>query len=362
MFSNMAEAASGVKHFDIVIDENNIENAGIEALKTVRPEWDLDNVKAKVLSGGITNKLVCFHEDGKFGEDTIVIRVYGQKTDLIIDRDAEKNNMVLLSRKDICPPLYATFTNGIMYGFASGEVLNEKTVRVPHIGHLVGRELVKLQMAKSTDSGAKPQCELFDKLDDWLQKMPDKFDDPEKQKKFSSLIKPRSVLQNELVTLKEHLEAMKCPIVYAHNDLLVGNVIYNRSADKVTFIDHEYGMFNYQPYDVGNHFCEYAGVEEVDYNLYPDKDFQMQWLRSYLQAWNKAHDQPTDIVPAELERFYVYVNKCALTAHFFWGVWALIQAKYSTIDFDYLEYGVIRFNEYFKRKEEFLSLKEPTSS
>ena len=31
-------------------------------------------------------------------------------------------------------------------------------------------------------------------------------------------------------------------------------------SDKISFIDHEYAMFNYQPYDIGNHFCEYAGI------------------------------------------------------------------------------------------------------
>lgn len=31
------------------------------------------------------------------------------------------------------------------------------------------------------------------------------------------------------------------------------------SVGKVTFIDQEYGMYNYQPFDIGNHFCEYAG-------------------------------------------------------------------------------------------------------
>ncbi|XP_069133740.1 ethanolamine kinase 1-like [Argopecten irradians] len=357
----MAAVVKEPLYFDRSIGESEIESAGFEALQKVRPQWDKATVKSKVLSGGITNKLVCFYEDGKFGEDTIVIRVYGQKTDLIIDRDSEKKNMIILSKEDICPPLYAVFENALMYGFASGQVLNEKTVRDDHIANLVARELVKLQLvrsAKGTD-GSQPQSELFDKLDDWISKMPDHFDDPVKQEKFSKHIKPRSVLQSEAAVLKEHLRAMECPIVYAHNDLLVGNVIYNEKADKVTFIDHEYGMFNYQPYDIGNHFCEFAGVEEVDYSLYPDKEYQMGWLRSYLQAWNQANRKSTDIPQSELETFYVYVNKCALTAHFFWGVWAIIQAKYSTIDFDYLEYGVIRFTEYFRRKEEFLSLEVP---
>lgn len=31
-------------------------------------------------------------------------------------------------------------------------------------------------------------------------------------------------------------------------------------------------------------------------------------------------------------------------SHFFWGIWALVQAKYSDIDFDYLAYAAIRFD------------------
>lgn len=29
--------------------------------------------------------------------------------------------------------------------------------------------------------------------------------------------------------------------------------------EKVTFIDFEYVAFNYQAFDIGNHFCEFAG-------------------------------------------------------------------------------------------------------
>jgi thiamine kinase-like enzyme len=36
-------------------------------------------------------------------------------------------------------------------------------------------------------------------------------------------------------------------------------------SDKISFIDHEYAMFNYQPYDIGNHFCEYAGIYFCEY-------------------------------------------------------------------------------------------------
>ena len=58
---------------------------------------------------------------------------------------------------------------------------------------------------------------------------------------------------------------------------------------------------------------------------------------------------------AEIEQVIVEANAFALVAHQFWGTWALIQARYSAIDFDYMEYSTIRWKEYFKRKAEFLA-------
>lgn len=38
-------------------------------------------------------------------------------------------------------------------------------------------------------------------------------------------------------------------------------------AEKLYFIDFEYGSYNYRGFDIGNHFNEYAGYE-CDYSLY----------------------------------------------------------------------------------------------
>lgn len=48
-------------------------------------------------------------------------------------------------------------------------------------------------------------------------------------------------------------------------------------------------------------------------------------------------------------------NVLALVSHQFWGTWSLIQARYSAIDFDYMEYSSIRWDEYYQRKAEFLA-------
>ena len=52
----------------------------------------------------------------------------------------------------------------------------------------------------------------------------------------------------------------------------------------------------------------------------------------------------------ELEHLYKEVEGFSLASHFYWGLWALIQAKISTIDFDYMSYAKLRFDEYERRK------------
>ncbi|MEQ2210159.1 Ethanolamine kinase 1, partial [Xenoophorus captivus] len=106
----------------------------------------------------------------------------------------------------------------------------------------------------------------------------------------------------------------------------------------VRFIDYEYSSYNYQAFDIGNHFNEFAGMAELDYGLYPSREMQMDWLEEYLKAYKLFTKKTEEVSQRELETLYVQVNKFALASHFFWGFWALIQAKYSSIDFDFLGY------------------------
>lgn len=54
----------------------------------------------------------------------------------------------------------------------------------------------------------------------------------------------------------------------------------------------------------------------------------------------------------ELEALYQEVDHYSLASHLYWGLWALCQAMVSDIDFSYMDYAVMRFAEYEKRKSE----------
>ncbi|KAF9191302.1 hypothetical protein BGZ51_007480 [Haplosporangium sp. Z 767] len=57
-----------------------------------------------------------------------------------------------------------------------------------------------------------------------------------------------------------------------------------------------------------------------------------------------------------LDSMYKEVNKFALTSHIMWGLWGLIQATQSEIDFDYFEYALQRLTEFRARRDEFMAL------
>ncbi|KAJ2748305.1 hypothetical protein GGI19_006174 [Coemansia pectinata] len=115
------------------------------------------------------------------------------------------------------------------------------------------------------------------------------------------------------------------------------------TKDAVSFIDYEYAMYNYRGFDIANHFNEYAGFE-CDYSRYPAKSTQLQWFKAYLDHLGQ------DSSPAALEVVYHEVELFQLASHFYWGVWALVQASISDIDFDYMAYARLRFLQYFQVK------------
>ncbi|XP_067914996.1 ethanolamine kinase 1 isoform X2 [Heterodontus francisci] len=309
-YIHVPSVAPVVPRLHITVDQQDMEAGSMRLMKEIRPYWDPAQVKLKVFTDGITNKLVgCYIGDSL--DDVVLVRVYGNKTELFVDRENELKSFHVLHAHGCAPQLYCTFQNGLCYKFMEGSALDPEHVRNPSIF------------------------------------------------RFSMEVPGHQELQQELVLMKKHLSSLGSPIVLCHNDLLCKNIIYNEKEGYVKFIDYEYAGYNYQAFDIGNHFNEFAGVNEVDYSLYPDKNVQLQWLKSYLEALKEYKGLSAEVTDKEVEVLYFQVNLFALASHFFWGLWALIQAKYSTIDFDFLGYAVVRFRQYFKMKSEVVNLKLP---
>lgn len=158
--------------------------------------------------------------------------------------------------------------------------------------------------------------------------------------------------------------------IFAHCDLLSGNVIIEPStssasasrrssasgdsdepepASTVSFIDYEYATPAPASFDLANHFAEWGGFD-CDYSVMPTRAVRRKFLREYLRSFN-AH-QNRSYKESELEELFEQVDKFRGVPGFYWGIWALIQAQISLIDFDYADYAEVRLGEYFAWKEE----------
>nr|XP_053629950.1 ethanolamine kinase 1-like [Cherax quadricarinatus] len=94
----------------------------------------------------------------------------------------------------------------------------------------------------------------------FLNLSPTKFKDIDQQNRIDECGYNKSLLSKEIDELESCLTGLGCPVVFSHNDILLANVIWNKASQKVGFIDYEYGGANYQAFDIGNHFNEFAGM------------------------------------------------------------------------------------------------------
>jgi ethanolamine kinase len=224
---------------------------------------------------------------------------------------------------------------------------------VPRVAESVAKTLA---LWHRMEVPGEPSPRLFRTLKKWLEGLPRHYDNAALQAQWTASGITHDWLQKQLVLLEYKIvAALESPVVFCHNDLLSGNII--DSGSEVSFIDYEYGAQNYRGFDIGNHFCEYAGFECEFEQYYPSKPTQMRFLSAYLTAV-KEGTHPTDL---ELEQLYLEVNLFALTSHFFWGLWALIQASLSDIQFDYMGYAIKRFQRYRDTKQHWFNLLEQNS-
>lgn len=96
-------------------------------------------ISVRQLTGGITNMLLsCKHVPLDF---TVLMRVYGQGTNLIIDRHREFVLHLVLNSLNLAPPIYARFKNGLVYGFLPGRLLQPAELQDPRLYPLIAQQL-----------------------------------------------------------------------------------------------------------------------------------------------------------------------------------------------------------------------------
>ena len=312
----------------------------IYVIKKMVPEFKdatPEDISIIYFSEGITNKIIC--ATNAKNNFKVNVRTYGAYTEYIIDRDME------LIVMDNSPKIkiYGTFLNGLIYSYFEGRTIN--------IGDLIDLKTFR-QTAQAIAGHHKlsPPIKkvpiLFITLRKWLTNVPLEYSDPEK--------KPYDInkIKEELSFMEENLKN-RSDVVFCHNDLLLKNFIKNDKS--VELIDFEYSGYNYRAFDLANHFNEWCGFDLV-WDNFPSEDTQRRFFKEYFEAFYDNKKNESDL-GKEIDKMIEDVKWFDLASNFYWGTWALIQAALSSIDFNYCDYGRLRFKRYFEIKKKLLEKK-----
>ncbi|CAI7798930.1 unnamed protein product [Closterium sp. NIES-53] len=386
-------ASASLPVLDVCVDPGSPLEAKEKAVRDIArrlmPAWQHlaeQELQVSTISGGITNLIFKVQqakqsqnhqehqkeEEGKGNDrngeassekrgggsqsEAITVRIYGPDTDKIINRSREWEAVRALSTANFGPRLLGSFTNGTVQTYLPGRTLTPPEMCSPPLSHLIAAQLHRLHHLEVPLGSEEERKEghlwhaLFHMLHT-AEKL--RYDDQKLQTRFDSI--DFAKLRSEITEAKELTDRLHSPIVFAHNDLLAYNLLLDESqpgTPTMHMIDFEYAAYNPRGYDIANHFCEYAGFE-CEYSRFPSKAHQLDFFRHYLHP-----TAPEKASQVELDRLYLEVNAFTLASHFFWCLWSLIQAKYSAIDFDYMDYFFVRYGVYQKRKEEDVALVE----
>lgn len=302
-----------------------------------------DNFAMTQITGGLSNNLYkCSLKDNypvsKKEQRHVLMRIYGE---IIFESpDAVLNDSVtytLLAERNLGPKLYGIFSRGRLEQYVPSRVLNTSELHHPSISRACARIMCRFHQL-TMPMNKQPRW-LFDTTQRYLKEVLALIDADQYVVSHD--------LDEEYKQLKELLCSIKSPVVFCHNDLQEGNILYigenaikkgvqngvqygvidgvhytngtnkHKEEEKdeeddgdypydhvneiLRPIDFEYSSYNYRGFDIGNHFCEWCynyhhstdPYFKADLSAYPDKKQQMIFIREYLREKKEINDKNT---------------------------------------------------------------------
>jgi thiamine kinase-like enzyme len=278
------------------------------------PEWKGVDVHITQLSGGITNKLYRVRSDR--GDYTI--RIYGDKTDLFINRDYEAHTIGEMAKIGVGSQLIKYVPER---GVTIVEFIGDSLVLTND--HFLDRSLYPKIMAP---------IRKIHYSDTRLKKV---FDPLVEVMKMSAILNKLGAAYPEfdiagtidrLVKLSSIINIPESEYSPCHNDLLADNFILihddarHKYASPMYLIDWEYAGMAPRHYDIADMFQEILVPREAEEQL----------VKEYCQGEG-------------FERNLFFIDLFKPFPDIYWFLWSLIQLNISKIPFDYYNYGKVKY-------------------
>ena len=255
------------------------------------------------LSGGLTNRNVkVTTQDGVY-----VARCTDTSTNfLAIDRDAEYHNSVAAERAGVGAPVidYRPDLGILLLGYVNGNTLSNDDFQRPGV-------LAKVAAGcRALHSGPRfrGSFDMFERQPQYLKTVLDNgFKIPSDYLEYADTFR----------RIRDALRAIDRTTVPCNNDLLAENFI--EDGDRVWIIDYEYSGNNDPCFELGNIWAACGlSIDQLDelVTAYYGRRLRHKTARSHLQG---------------------------IVGRYGWTLWGCIQSATSTIDFDFWNWGMARF-------------------
>ena len=357
----------------------------LSVCRALLPTWSgVLDARLEPIAGGITNTLrkvvpsSCSRDATSVDEngtnepsppEPVVLRVFGRGTEAFLDRDTENAALAELNACGFGARCLGVFKNGRLEAFladarpaAPAEMADASVSRAIaaalrrfHACDARARLGVSANVSPKQKNARRPTPQTWDIMRSWHAAA---------TSGAGTSCDPRlaALGLDGMERVVDALEAATAraapdaPTVLLHNDALAGNVMLpagyrpgSRSRHEpptVTLIDFEYSCYGPRGFDLANHLIEHAGFE-CDWRALPSRAFRRDFCAAYLGD-EAANEDAVTKLRLETEAFYP-------VSHLWWGLWAAMQARTSTIDFDFAGYAAKRLAEFrrlFRRRRE----------
>lgn len=140
-----------VRFIPLTYDSADSQRSALKLIHTLMPQWASQDSQVEFVrfTDGITNTLLKAINrlpglsKADIDRDAILLRAYGNGTDVIIDREREAANHELLMKQNLAPELLARFANGMLYRYIPGGVCQPKDLSDPIISKAIARRLAE---------------------------------------------------------------------------------------------------------------------------------------------------------------------------------------------------------------------------
>ncbi len=278
------------------------------------PEWKNITLDISVLSGGITNKLYRIKSE----KGDVALRIYGDKTELFINRDFEADAIEKMADAGISPKLikYIPEYNVTIVEFITGSyTLNNNDFLNEDLRERIVKPIRKIHESKVV--------------------LPKLFNPLVEVKKMAKILTDLDVEYREFdiagtiqcfEDLSQKINIPESKYTASHNDLLAENFIlvqdgYEDLYDEPMYIiDWEYAGMAPRYYDIADMFQEILVPRDVE--------------KSFVEYYCEGR---------EFDKNLYLIDMFKPFPDIYWFLWSLIQQNISTIEFDFYNYGRVKY-------------------